>query len=146
MRLSFDDEESFKDVVGSLRFDNPPSDPNSVAMALQEVGSSGVRPQERNEDICFNDDSPSDPNSLGGVDSTPPQKRSDIEIVAAWYYIIIAVYTMIPNLPRTLFMFTNYHSLNLETKKKFGSAEAFVTVSTFLTSSKAVTMSTAKPY
>jgi hypothetical protein len=56
---------------------------------------------------------------------------------------------MIPNFPRTLFMFTNYHSLNLETKKKFGSAEAFATVSTFpsgLTSSKAVTASTVKPY
>ena len=57
MRLSFDDEESsFKDVVGSLRFDNPPSDPNSVALALQEMGSGGVPPQERNEDICFNND------------------------------------------------------------------------------------------
>jgi hypothetical protein len=84
MRLSFDDEESFKDVIGSLRFDNPPSDPNSVILALQEVGGSGVPPQERNEDICFNNDSPSDPKSLGGVDSTAPQERSDdIEIVAA---------------------------------------------------------------
>jgi hypothetical protein len=77
MKLSFDDEESFKDVVGSLRFDNPPSDPNSVALALQELDSSDVPPQERNEDICFND-SPSDPNSLGGVGSTPPQERSKI--------------------------------------------------------------------
>jgi hypothetical protein len=54
MRLSFDDEESFKEVVGSLRFDNPPSDPNSVALALQEVGSNSVdstQPQERSEDI-----------------------------------------------------------------------------------------------
>ena len=83
MRLSFDDEESFKDVVGSLRFDNPPSDPNSVALALQEVGGSGVPPQERNEDICFNN-SQSDPNSLGRMGSTPPQERSDdIEIIAA---------------------------------------------------------------
>jgi hypothetical protein len=82
MRLSFDDEESFKDVIGSLRFDNPPSDPNSVALALQEVGGSDVPPQERNEDICFNDDSPSDPNSLGRVGRTSPQERSDdIEIV-----------------------------------------------------------------
>ena len=86
MRLSFDDEDSFKEVVGSLRFDNPPSDPNSVALALQEVGGSSVPPQERNdsEDICFNN-SPSDPNSLGRVGSTtPPQERSDdIEIVHA---------------------------------------------------------------
>jgi hypothetical protein len=75
MSLSFDDEESFKEVVGSLRFDNPPSDPNSIEA-------------ERNEDICFND-STSDPNSLGlgGVDSTAPQERSersdDIDIIAA---------------------------------------------------------------
>jgi len=83
MKLSFDDEESFKEVVGSLRFDNPASDPNSVALVLQEVGSNGVPPQERNEDTCFNN-SPSDPNSLGGVDSTALQERSDdIEIVAA---------------------------------------------------------------
>jgi hypothetical protein len=84
MRLSFDDEESFKDVVGSLRFDNPPSDPNSVALALQEVGGSGVPHQERNEDICFYNDSTSDSNSLGRVGRTSPQERSeDIEIVAA---------------------------------------------------------------
>jgi hypothetical protein len=84
MKLSFDDEDSFKEVIGSLRFDNPPSDPNSVVMALQEVDGSGVPLQERNEDICFNNDSPSDPNSLAGVDSTAPQKRSEeIEIVAA---------------------------------------------------------------
>jgi hypothetical protein len=84
MRLSFDDEESFKEVVGSLRFDNPQSDPNSVALALQEVGSSDVPPQERNEDVFLNNDSSSDPNSLGRVESTRPQERSeDIEIVAA---------------------------------------------------------------
>jgi hypothetical protein len=84
MKLSFDDEESFKEVVGSLRFDNPPSDPNSVALALQEVGGSGVPHQERNEDIRFNNDSTSDPNSLGRVGRTSPQERSeDIEIVAA---------------------------------------------------------------
>jgi hypothetical protein len=84
MRLSFDDEDSFKEVIGSLRFDNPPSDPNSVILALQEVGGSDVPPQERNEDLCFNNDSTSDPNSLGRVGRTSPQERSeDIEIVAA---------------------------------------------------------------
>jgi hypothetical protein len=84
MKLSFDDEDSFKDVVGSLRFDNPPSDPNSVVLALQEMGSGGVPAQERNEDIFLNDDSPSDPDSLGRVGRTSPQERSaDIEIVAA---------------------------------------------------------------
>jgi hypothetical protein len=83
MKLSFDDEDSFKEVVESLRFYNPPSDPNlnSVALALQEVdGSSDVPPQERNEDIC----------RVGS--STPPQdsERSevcedidDIRVIAA---------------------------------------------------------------
>ena len=85
MKLSFDDEESFKEAVGSLRFNNPPSDPNS----LQQVeSSSSMPPQERNEDICF-DSPPSDSNiilqvqrepvtmgsSSGG--STPPQERSE---------------------------------------------------------------------
>jgi hypothetical protein len=85
MRLSFDDEESFKDVVGSLRFDNPPSasDPNSMALTLQEVGGGSMPAHERNEDLCFNN-SPSDLNSLGGVDSTPFQEKSeDIDIIAA---------------------------------------------------------------
>jgi hypothetical protein len=83
MRLSFDDEESFKEVVGSFRFNNPPSDPNSVALALREVGSnSSMVPQERNEDIYFNN-SPSDPNSLGRVGSTPQERSEDIEVIAA---------------------------------------------------------------
>jgi hypothetical protein len=85
MRLSFDDEDSFKEVVGSLRFHNPPSDPNSMILAHQEVGGGSMPAQERNdEDICFNN-SPSDLNSLalGGVDSTPPQEKSeDIDIIA----------------------------------------------------------------
>ena len=44
MKLSFDDEDSFKEVVESLRFNNPPSDPNSVTESLQvrEVGSIGM--------------------------------------------------------------------------------------------------------
>jgi hypothetical protein len=67
MSLSFDDEDSFKEVVGSLRFNNPPSNPNSVALALQEVDGSGVPPQERNEDVCFNNDSQSDQNSIEQV-------------------------------------------------------------------------------
>jgi hypothetical protein len=40
------------------------------------------------------------------------------------------MYIVISNLPRTLFTFTSYHSLNIETKKQFESAEAFVTVFT----------------
>ena len=45
MRLSFDDEESFKEVIGSLCFNNPPSDQDS----LRRVGSTPS--QERSEDI-----------------------------------------------------------------------------------------------
>jgi hypothetical protein len=83
MSLSFNDEDSFKEVVGSLRFGNPPSDPNSMALALQEVGGSGVPLQERNEDVCFNN-SLSDLNSIGRVGRTPPEERSeDIEIIPA---------------------------------------------------------------
>ena len=35
MRLSFDDPESFKEAAGSLRFNNPPSDPNTSSMPPQ---------------------------------------------------------------------------------------------------------------
>ena len=47
MRLSIDNEESFKEAVGSLNFNNPPSDSDS----LQGVGSSSsIPPEEGNED------------------------------------------------------------------------------------------------
>ena len=64
MGLSFDDEESFKEGVGSLNFYNPPSHPNTPAL-----GSSGsISLQEMNEDhdVCFiyNNSSSDDPNSL----------------------------------------------------------------------------------
>ena len=86
MRLSFNDEESVKEAVGSLNFNNPPSDPDS----LQGVGSSSIiPPQGRSEDsdICF-DNPPSDPNiilevrrvpvgSSSSAGSTPPQERCE---------------------------------------------------------------------
>ena len=83
MRLSFDDEESFKEAVGSLQFNNPPSDPDS----LQGVGSSSsMPPDERNfEDIGFNNP-PSDPNdvilevrrmSVGGSNGTSQEWSED---------------------------------------------------------------------
>ena len=60
MRLSFDDEESFKETVESLRFNNPSSDPgtqqqieNSDSMPLEDTRA------ERNEDR--DDIAPSDP-------------------------------------------------------------------------------------
>ena len=55
MRLSFDDEESFKGAVESLRFNNPPGDPNSQ----QKIGSMPLEDSERNEDL--DNITPSDP-------------------------------------------------------------------------------------
>ena len=47
MGLSYDDEDSFNESVESLRFNNPPSDPDSH----QGVGSSSSMPaEEGNED------------------------------------------------------------------------------------------------
>ena len=59
MRLSFDDEESFKEAAGTLRFNiSPPSDTST----LQQIGSSSSSswqwlPQdsERNEDNLTTD-------------------------------------------------------------------------------------------
>ena len=85
MKLSFEDEDSFKEGVGSLNFNKPPSDPN--ALVLPEVGNSSIPAQEMNEDIRF-DNSSNHLDSLGGAGGsgsadTPLQERSDeIEIVA----------------------------------------------------------------
>ena len=89
MRLSFDDEESFKEAVSSLHFNNPPSNPAS----LQRVGSSSnsMLPQEpeRNEDSNIGFDNPSsDPNiilevqrvpvgSISSTGSMPTQEKSE---------------------------------------------------------------------
>ena len=60
------------ETAGSLRFNNPPSDPN----ALQRMGSN-MPSQERNEDICFNS-LPSEPNTIRrmpvGSSSMPAQE------------------------------------------------------------------------
>jgi hypothetical protein len=69
MKLSFDDPESFREATGSLRFNNPPSEPNS----LEPMRSSMPR-QERSEDICF-DDPTSDLNALQRM---PSQERIEI--------------------------------------------------------------------
>jgi hypothetical protein len=76
MRLSFDDHESFKEAAGSLRFNNPPSDPN--LNTDQQVGSSSMSLEERNEDICFNNPS-NDPNTLQqmGRSSIQETRRSE---------------------------------------------------------------------
>ena len=81
MGLSFNDEDSFKEGVGSLVFYNPPSDPNTPAL-----GSTGSIPlQEMNEDhdVCFNNSSSDDPNPLRRVGSSTsnnilPEERIEV--------------------------------------------------------------------
>ena len=52
MRLSFDDKESFKVTAGSLRFNNPPSDPNThLQMESSSMPPRGEDAEERSEDI-----------------------------------------------------------------------------------------------
>ena len=65
MKLSFDDEESFKEAVGSLCFNNPPSNLDT----LQRMESMLPQNSERDEDICLNNP-PSDPNVLRPVGSS----------------------------------------------------------------------------
>ena len=65
MKLSFDDEESLKEAVGSICFNNLPSDPNT----LQRMGNMLPQDSEGNEDICFNN-LQSDPNILRRVGSS----------------------------------------------------------------------------
>ena len=68
MRMSFDDEESFKEAVGSLHFNNNPS---SDTNAEQQMGSSSSMPLEDTE---RNDSEgniiPSDPITLWRVGSS----------------------------------------------------------------------------
>ena len=51
MRLSFDDEESFKGAVESLRFNNPPSDPNARQQMGSSTNSMPLQESEGNKDI-----------------------------------------------------------------------------------------------
>ena len=77
MRLSFDNEESFKEAAGSLCFNNPPSDTDSLTLRRVE----SMQAQERNEDICF-DNLPSDPNTIQrlGVGSSSTSSQERIEV------------------------------------------------------------------
>ena len=68
--LSFGDEESFEEAVGSLLFfNNPTSDPDSLSLRRVGSSSSSMPPQERDEDICLNN-SLGDPNPLQRVGSS----------------------------------------------------------------------------
>ena len=66
MRLSFDDEESFKEAAESLRFNNPPSDPNTTPQQMGSSGRMSLQDSERNEDSSI----PSDPNTLRRLGSS----------------------------------------------------------------------------
>ena len=82
MKLSFDDNESFKEAAGSLCFNNPPSDPNKTQPEVVPVGSSSssntsMQPQEspeetrRSEDsICINNPPSTNPNALRRMESS----------------------------------------------------------------------------
>ena len=49
MRLSFDDVDSFKETVESLRFNNPPIDPRA-RQQMESISSMLLEGSERNED------------------------------------------------------------------------------------------------
>ena len=67
MGLSFDDEESFKESVGSLHFYNPPSDPKTPA--LESSGSIPLQEMNEDHDISFNSSPSVDPDSPRRVGS-----------------------------------------------------------------------------
>ena len=84
MRSSIDDNESFVEAAGSLRFNNPSTDPNTLQQEL--VGSSGMHPQEWSEDSCINNPSlPNDLNTIRKMGSSSssivmPPNLSDLEL------------------------------------------------------------------
>lgn len=91
MRSSVDDNESFKEAAGSLCFNDPPSDPNTMlpCQRLPMGASSSMQPQQnteetrRSEDICFNN-CPSDPNTLRQMESSTsmqPREKSEYTTV-----------------------------------------------------------------
>ena len=77
MKLSFDDEDSFK---GSLDFNTPPSDPN--ALVLPDVGNSTIPDQEMNEDIRPNHLDSLGLGGMGGSGSAAQERSDEIEVVA----------------------------------------------------------------
>ena len=114
MGLSFDDEDSFKEGVGSLNFYNPPSHPNTPVL-----GSSGTIPlQEMNEDhdVCFNNPPTDDPNSLQvrrvescSSNNTPPEER--IEVIYKDIDILASSDLKLCQWLIQCYSFTRYHSL-----------------------------------
>ena len=72
MRLSFGDEEPFKESLGSLNFNNPPTD--SDTLQPEGVGSSSMLPEEKNEDPNVILEVRREP---VGSSSSPSQERSE---------------------------------------------------------------------
>ena len=76
MGLSFDDEESFRESVGSHDFYNSPSTPaqgSSGSILLQEMND--------DHDICLNNSPSDDPNPLrrvGSSNNIPPEERIEV--------------------------------------------------------------------
>ena len=76
MRLSFDDEEPSKESLGSLNFNNPPSNSDS----LQGVGSiSSMPPEERNEDPNVVLEVRREP--VGSSSMPPEEKNEDPNVI-----------------------------------------------------------------
>ena len=76
MKLSFEDEESFKEAVESLRFNNPSSDPN----ARQQIGSNSMSLEdsqpnsEENEDNIIPSDDPITLRRVGSINTLSIQE------------------------------------------------------------------------
>ena len=75
MRSSIDDNESFMEAAGSLRFNNPPSDLNTLQQEplAASMGNSGMQHQEGGEDNI------SSSTSSNGSIIIPPN-LSDLEL------------------------------------------------------------------
>ena len=74
MRMSFDDEESFKEAVGSLHFNNPSSDTN----AEQQMGSSSMTLDDTERNDSENNIIPNDPITLWRVGSSSSLSINEI--------------------------------------------------------------------
>ena len=84
MRLSFEDEESFKEAVESLRFNSPLSDPNINAQ--QQMGSRNSMPLEDSE-RNYDNITPSDPittlqrvGSSSSLSIQETQRNEDVQV------------------------------------------------------------------
>ena len=69
MKLSFDDNESFKEAVESLRFNNPASD-SDARHQMESRNSMPLQDSERDEDSDRDNIIPSDPIALLRVESS----------------------------------------------------------------------------